>query len=163
MAENEKLEWNFSNTRTFLTDDLRGKGLRIGSNSDIGNRLPACADTFLISLLERRAMNRINPAVKLARVASVYAWFKSKERLRKGIFGFGRARTPRERFTFLPHPLPDLLLASFFGRSSFFVPKLATKASWRERGAIVGVRLFYMLTRIVAIKTCNLLCNTAAK
>ena len=73
MAENEKLEWNFSNTRTFLTDDLRGKSLRIGNNSDIGNRLPACADTFLISLLERRAMNRRNPAVKLARVASVYA------------------------------------------------------------------------------------------
>jgi len=154
MTENEKLEWNFSDTRTFLTDDLQGRSQRIGNNSDIGNRLPACADTFPISLLKRRAMNRINPAVKLARVVSVFAWFESK---------FGRARTPRERFTFLPHPLPDLLLASFFGRSSFFVAKLATKARRRERGAIAGVRLFYMLTRIVEIKTCNLFCNTAAK
>lgn len=73
MAENEKFEWNFSDTRTFLTDDLQGRSQRIGNNSDIGNRLPACADTFPISLLERKAMNRINPGVKLARVASVSA------------------------------------------------------------------------------------------
>ena len=53
MAENEKFEWNFSDTRTFLTDDLQGRSQRIDNNSDIGNRLPACTDTFPISLLER--------------------------------------------------------------------------------------------------------------
>ena len=103
MAENERLERNFSDTRTFLTDDLQGRSQRIENNSDIGNRLPAYTDTFPISLLERQAMNRTNSGVKLACVASVYAWFKSKKRPRNGIFGHGRARDLQ--FFTTPSPL----------------------------------------------------------
>ena len=44
----------------------------------------------------------------LACVASVSVWFRSKERPRNGILGFGRARNG---------PLPALLLTPFFARS----------------------------------------------
>ena len=43
----------------------------------------------------------------LACVASVSVWFQSKERPRKGIFDFQRARA------FLPHPLPVFHLRHF--------------------------------------------------
>ena len=49
------------------------------------------------------AMNRTNSGVKLACVASVYAWFKSKKRPRNGIFGHGRARDLQ--FFTTPSPL----------------------------------------------------------
>ena len=50
----------------------------------------------------------------LACVASVSVWFRSKERPRNGILGFGRARNG---------PLPALLLTPFFARSLTLVPR----------------------------------------
>ena len=47
-------------------------------------------------------------------------WFRSKERPRRGTFGFDPARN--EKRAFLPHPLPALLLAPFFARSLTLVP-----------------------------------------
>ena len=43
----------------------------------------------------------------LARVTSVFVWFRSKERLRNGIFGFGSARNGTRGFP--PHPIPSPL------------------------------------------------------
>ena len=102
----------------FLTDDLQGRSQRIGNNSDIGNRLPACTETFPISLLERRAINHTNPGVKLACVASVYAWFKRK------------VLVAPEIYLFSP-PLPATILhARFLERDKCWArfPKLATQA-----------------------------------
>ena len=60
----------------------------------------------------------------LACVASVSVWFRSKERPRNGILGFGRARnetrakkTPPRSFTYA------IFRAVFDSRSSFFAPK----------------------------------------
>ena len=50
----------------------------------------------------------------LACVASVSVWFRSKERPRNGILGFGRPRKG---------PLPALLLTPFFARSLTLVPR----------------------------------------
>ena len=50
----------------------------------------------------------------VACVASVSVWFRSKERPRNGILGFGRARNG---------PLPALLLTPFFARSLTLVPR----------------------------------------
>ena len=50
----------------------------------------------------------------LACVASVSVWFRSKERPRNGILGFGRARNGH---------LPALLLTPFFARSLTLVPR----------------------------------------
>ena len=90
-------------------------------------------------------------------IASVSVWFRSKERPRNGILDFGRARneTRAKKMkvgegegkegnafpSFLPHPLPALLLAPFFARvldsrSSFFAPKPhgnACYAGYRSR------------------------------
>ena len=49
----------------------------------------------------------------LACVTSVSVWFRSKERPRKGILGFGRARNETRA----------LLLAPFFARSLTLVPR----------------------------------------
>ena len=49
----------------------------------------------------------------LACVTSVSVWFRSKERPRKGILGFGRARNEARA----------LLLAPFFARSLTLVPR----------------------------------------
>ena len=63
----------------------------------------------------------------LACVASVSVWFRSKERPRNGIFGFGRARKGNERY--LPSSPPPrsftraIFHAVFDVRSSFFAPK----------------------------------------
>ena len=54
----------------------------------------------------------------LACVASVSVWFRSKERPRNGIFGFGRARNEA-----IAKKLPALLLAPFFARSLTLVPR----------------------------------------
>ena len=75
--------------------------------------------------------------ITLACVASVSVWFRSNERPRNGIPGFGRARNETrankwrgggggggERFpSFLPHPLLALLLAPFLARSWTLVPR----------------------------------------
>ena len=75
--------------------------------------------------------------ITLACVASVFVWFRSNERPRNGILGFGRARNETrankwrgggggggERFPcFLPHPLLALLLAPFLARSWTLVPR----------------------------------------
>ena len=62
--------------------------------------------------------------VILACVASVSVWFRSKERPRNGILGFGRARnetrakkTPPRSFTYA------IFRAVFDSRSLFFAPK----------------------------------------
>ena len=56
---------------------------------------------------------------ELACVASVSVWFRSKERPRNGILGFGRARneTRASSFTYA------IFRAVFDSRSSFFAPK----------------------------------------
>ena len=74
--------------------------------------------------------------ILIACVASVSVWFRSKERPRSGIFGFGRERNEirakkgkrggggggeGRKPPFLPHPFPALLLTPFFARSSFLV------------------------------------------
>ena len=71
---------------------------------------------------------------EIACVASVSVWFRSKERLRNGILGFGRARNEtsakkrkwgeREGVSFLSsHPLSALLLALYFAPSLTLVPR----------------------------------------
>ena len=121
------LNWNFGDSRTFLTDDLQGRSQRIGNNSDIGNRLPACTDTFPISLLERRAINHTNRGVKLACAASVYAWLRAKF-------------WARQRFTYFPHPSPLL----FYTRDFWSGPRSLFRSLQRR----LDVNLFYMLTRL---------------
>ena len=54
----------------------------------------------------------------VACVASDSVWFRSKERPRNGIFGFGRARKEARA-----KKLPALLLAPFFARSLTLVPR----------------------------------------
>ena len=60
----------------------------------------------------------------LACVASVSVWFRSKERPRNGILGSLAARQMKQepRASFLPHPLPALLLTPFFARCLTLVP-----------------------------------------
>ena len=79
---------------------------------------------------------------EIAYVASVSVWFRSKEIPRKGTFGFDRARneTRAKKWkrgegrgnpgvclqafpSFLPIPLPALLLAPLFSRSLTLVPR----------------------------------------
>ena len=65
----------------------------------------------------------------LACVASVSVWFRSKERPRNGILGFGRARNEKRAKSFLSSPPPPcsftyvIFRAVFDSRSSFFAPK----------------------------------------
>ena len=73
--------------------------------------------------------------ITLTCIPSVSVWFWSNERPRNGILGFGRARNETksqkmkeggggERLpSFIPHPLPALLLAPFFARSWTLVPR----------------------------------------
>ena len=71
---------------------------------------------------------------KLACVASVSVWFRSKEIPRKGlsVLTARETRAKKERGgggregrkpSFLPHPLPALLLAPFFSGSLILVPR----------------------------------------
>ena len=76
---------------------------------------------------------------EIACVASVSVWFRSKERLRNGILGFGRARNEtsakkrkwgeREGVSFLSSPPPlrsftcAIFRTVFDSRSSFFAPR----------------------------------------
>ena len=73
---------------------------------------------------------------KLACVASVSVWFRSKEIPRKGLSVLTAREMKRERKkerggggregrkpSFLPHPLPALLLAPFFSGSLILVPR----------------------------------------
>ena len=68
---------------------------------------------------------------EVACVASVSVWFRSKERPRNGILGFGRARSETRA----------IFRAVFDSRSSFFAPKplLATQAVDEVSWAVVQV------------------------
>ena len=74
-------------------------------------------------------MTRIRQRV--ACVASVSVWFQSKERLRNGIFGFGRARNETR----------GLFRVVFDSRSSFFAPNIARKRLLRATQARQKVKL----------------------
>ena len=74
-------------------------------------------------------MTRIRQRV--ACVASVSVWFQGKERLRNGIFGFGRPRNETR----------GLFRVVFDSRSSFFAPNIARKRLLRATQARQKVKL----------------------
>ena len=95
----------------------------------------ACAFCFWLSVsrlfasdtspkwIDREGLGKRRPRTRLACVASVSVWFRSKNRPWKGIFGFDSARNETRTN---PPPLSftcAIFLAVFDSCSSFFAPK----------------------------------------
>ena len=129
------------------------------------------------SFLAPSRLGRFAGEALLACVASVSVWFRSKERPGNGILGFGRARNETRakkvkegggggegrKETFLPDPLPAVLLAPFFARSLTLVPcslllnRTETLATQAE--TLLGVRrhgCIRRLSKFQQIKSVNL-------
>jgi len=147
-----------------LSSAARADHARIAMECDFRFVLRSCLATSHNKMVknnspaEASAEERVpSSRERVACVASVSFWFWGKKRLWKGIFGFDRARneTRTKKLkrregegkegnlpSFLPPPLPALLLAPFFARSLTLVPHslllklietLATQARERAR------------------------------
>ena len=87
-------------------------------------------------------------------LSSVSVWFRSKERPRKGILGFGRARNETRAKSFLSSPPPPcsftyaIFRAVFDTRSSFFAPKPHGKRLLRRLLLFVA-KYFFRIHRLL--------------